>query len=471
MQAMGGRERLEALKAIELDVRETTFRVNDSERATPPYWAEARKIVETRDLVGGRYKLDETYETPQFSWTRSAISDGKMLASKLTLRNQSVWNARPALPEHLALAPERVLLTAAEAPDLHLGPDQRVHGVLHHALVFTWRGFPVTILIDADTHLPDQVLSVRTDPYDVAQTAWGDVSWRMEFLYWKREPDGLVYPHQWTTFRNGEPVAVDIAVQVKFAPVVDAATFLVPKEGMDAFESSGKLALADRTIDESKAFSEIAPNVWMIAGRWNVLVVMQPDGLLIIECPESATYTERLTEALSHRFPSVPIKAVVTTTDATWHYAGLRTFVARGTPIYALDLNAELLQRFVSAPHTLEPDTLAKTPRAMHLHAVSDRTTIGSGPTRIELYPIRGQGDERMMMAYFPALKLLYGSSNDLSSSSDAAGRQRGTFNLFELAESVKVRGLQVDNFAAIHTPITPWAKVVLAAYSLPAIE
>jgi hypothetical protein len=35
----------------------------------------------------------------------------------------------------------------------------------------------------------------------------------------------------------------------------------------------------------------------------------------------------------------------------------------RGFPVYILDVNVPLLERLVKAPHTLEPDALAKNPR------------------------------------------------------------------------------------------------------------
>jgi hypothetical protein len=123
------------------------------------------------------------------------------------------------------LSPERVLLTAEQAPDLKELPDVSIHDVIHHDLRFTWMGFRVDVFVNANTRLSDRIASVRTDPYDVAQNAWGDVQWSTDFLFWKREPDGLVYPRQWNTLRNGAAILVDSVISLEANPSLEGGTF------------------------------------------------------------------------------------------------------------------------------------------------------------------------------------------------------------------------------------------------------
>ena len=52
------------------------------------------------------------------------------------------------------LSPERVLFTAAAAPDLHLAPDTVLQAVPHHVVAFTWRRWPVRLFLNAYTGLP-----------------------------------------------------------------------------------------------------------------------------------------------------------------------------------------------------------------------------------------------------------------------------------------------------------------------------
>ena len=57
----------------------------------------------------------------------------------------------------------------------------------------------------------------------------------------------------------------------------------------------------------------------------------------------------------------MPIIAVLSTSDSWPHTGGVRQAVALGLPVYVLDLNRPLLDRMMSAPHTIEPDALEKS--------------------------------------------------------------------------------------------------------------
>ncbi len=457
--AMGGEKLLRSLTSLKFDIRETQFRVDDSERAESPFWISSLTLAETRDLQGGRYHDETSVDNPQFSYTQTTTSDGAISATALSFRGQTAYRTRPETHERMELSPERILLTAAAASDLHELPDVSVHGVLHHDLRFTWRGFQVDVFVNADTHLPDRIASLRTNPYDIAQHAWGDIRWSTDFLFWKREADGLVYPRQWDTSRNGSPIFTESVVKLAEGVPLDAASFTVPEAAQKQFADTEHLPVDDYPFDGSKQMVALGKDVWLLAGNWNVLVVQQADGLVVIDCPQSTGYSAKVLDFLQQKFPGVKVKAVVSTTDSTWHYAGLRTYLARGIPAYALDLNVPLLQSFLSAPHTLTPDEYAGATHSPDLRAISDRTVIGDGDARMELYPIRGESDERMMMVYFPGLELLYGSSNDLSGSAQAGWR--GTFNLPEVVDAARARHLAVTTYVGIHTAATPWQTVV----------
>lgn len=457
MDAMGGEPLLSALKSLSLDLRETQYRVDDSERAEAPFWTSYQQIAETRDLAAYRYRSETTTDNPQFQFHTVTVSDGKVVASGVTFNGRLSWRAKPDTHERLELAPENVLFAAAGSDDLHSLPDVSLHGVVHHDLRFTWRGFPVDLFVNADTHLPDRVVSLRTNPYDVAQHAWGDIRWSTDYLFWKRQPDGLVYPLQWDTSRNGEPMVTDSVIGLKENPGLDGVSFDIPAETQQQFEGGGKLPLDDQPFDGDKQLSPLGKGVWQITGNWNVLVVEQADGLVVVECPQATGYSVKVLDFLARRFPGRKVKALVSTTDSTWHYAGLRTYAARDLPVYALDRNLPLLRSFLAAPHTLAPDDYARAPRKPRLHAVSGRTVIGEGDARMELYPMRGEADERMMLVYFPALRLLYGSSNDVSVRPEG---KVGTFNLPEAVEAAHRLRLDVETYVGIHTTAMPWPEV-----------
>ncbi|HVQ36985.1 MAG TPA: hypothetical protein VMS31_05610, partial [Pyrinomonadaceae bacterium] len=103
---------------------------------------------------------------------------------------------------------------------------------------------------------------------------------------------------------------------------------------------------------------------------------------------------------------------------------------------------------------------LQQRAKAPKFSFVRSKTGIGQGANRLEIYPVRGSGGERMMLVYFPELKVLYGS--DLVQ----PDRNGGFFSpqyLSEVAEIVNSEKLEVDRVYAMHLDATPWTKVVEA--------
>ena len=93
----------------------------------------------------------------------------------------------------------------------------------------------------------------------------------------------------------------------------------------------------------------------------------------------------------------------------------------------------------------------------------SKRMTIGTGDTRVELFPVRGETGERMMLAWLPGAKVLY--SSDLIQ----PGRP-GTNTFFmpmmlaEVEAAVRREGITgVELVFGMHLTPRPWADVLAA--------
>jgi hypothetical protein len=160
------------------------------------------------------------------------------------------------------------------------------------------------------------------------------------------------------------------------------------------------------------------------------------------------------------RHPGMRISAILSTSDSWPHTGGVRQAVALGLPVYILDLNQPLLDRMMSAPHTIEPDALqkSKNPKAPHWKIVAGRQEIGGGKNRMELYPLRGASTERQYMVYFPEHHLLY-ASDALSLNDD--GSLYDPELMYEVAQAVKRENLIVDTVFAMHQGPMPWEKVI----------
>lgn len=462
VEAMGGDERLRAIKTLSLKGSGHTNLLEQSERPEGPWIVSYEEINELRDLEGRR--LRQTVITrgaaagPEIT---SITAEGKA-TSYIAGAQPAPFRSAPANDEWLALSPERVLLTALAAADLHSESDTVLQGSPHHVVAFSWQDEPVRIFLNANTSLPTAVESIRAYPYDSFWGVWGDVRTRTYLSFWTLEAGGLRYPRQWDVERNGQPYKSFAATDLRFNSPLPTDSFTIPDNVRRAFESRKPTTIDERPLGRpDRPAQEIAPNVVQIPGSWNITLVRQVDGLVILEAPISSGYSAKVIAEAERRFPNVPIKAVVSTSDSWPHIGGVREYVARGIPVYALDLNRPILERLISAPYHIAPDALARTPRKPNFRVVSQRTVIGTGANRLELYPVRTETGERMIMVYLPEHKLLYGS--DLVQGPGPDGSFFMPEYLSELMDAAKRERLSVNSVFAMHAGLTPWTKITEA--------
>jgi hypothetical protein len=241
-----------------------------------------------------------------------------------------------------------------------------------------------------------------------------------------------MYPRQVSTEINGQPSS-DVTIQtLRVDTPVDDSQFTIPD---DIAAASAKVVNAPPrpapAIDESRVIA-VSDTVAEIPGGFNVSLVHQPDGIVVIEGTTTSAYSQLVMAYVAKRFPGVPIKALV------------------------------ILTRLVAAPHTIEPDTLQKTPKAAAFKPVTTITTIGSGDTKIELVPIRGEIGERMMLAWLPAQHLLY-----TSDTIQHANGGKGFFvpsMLLDVARAVDREHITgIERVFGMHLTPTAWSEVTAA--------
>jgi hypothetical protein len=326
---------------------------------------------------------------------------------------------------------------------------------------WTGAGARFKLFVNAYTSLPTAVEVERAFPYSAFWSVWGDVTCRVYFSNWELH-GGVRYPMQWDEERNGQPYRSLTVTSVAFDGAADPVAFAISKEVRAAFAAAGAEWIENMPLGRpGRPAVELAPGIVQIPGWWNVALVRQSDGVVVLEAPISSGYSAKIIAEAERRFPGLPVKAVISTSDAWPHLGGVREYVARGVPVYLLDLNRSIVERALKAPHTAVPDALAKTPREAKLNAISSRTELGSGVNRIELYPVRGEGGERMVMVYFPSIGLLYGS--DLVQK-NPDGSYFSAQYLSELVAAAQREKLTVDRVFALHQGVTPWTEVVAAA-------
>lgn len=461
--AMGGEARLTSIKSLRLESIGHGYALEQSERPEGPWLTTYTESTEVRDFEHQRRRYDtrrRNWSFPSWSPVVSAVINGDVAAHT----NGKSWTPgvaaeAAAVQAIYALAPEKLLFTALSAADLRTMPDELQQKVNQHVVAFTWNRRRLRLFLNAWTNVPTMLEIVRSQ---TGFADWGDVTERRWYSFWTLEKGGLLYPRQTTVEWNGFPFSDETVQVLKVDEPVDDAALTIPEETKAAFAANANRPAPSPTVfDGSKA---VALADWLVEvpSGYNVSIVKQPDGLVVIEATTSNQHAADVMAFAARRFPGSRIKAVVTTSDAWPHIAGIRAYVAAGIPIYALDLNVSILTRFVNARHTLEPDQLEKQPRAPIFRPVSAKTVIGAGDTRIELFPAHGEIGERMMLAWLPGARTLYTSDFIQRNRPGSATPFFMPKMLMEVQTAVEREGIAgIERVFGMHLSPTPWAEVV----------
>lgn len=476
LQALGGRERLERIDVIELRANVARNLLEQSIRPEGPWIQDMYQLQMTLDFRHGRAHGIER-RASRLGWLAPPerptapieyiVVDGiaaSRSGDKLVPTRQSLVQD---MQELLAFNPLQVLLAATKAPDACLAGNVVLHGTEQDVVAWTWSNMTIRVLIDRSTHLPSEVTWSGPRPRDIYWNAWGNVDTRLRFENWSLRPNGLRVPSQWSYVRNGLPDQTWELGTLELGAHPDPATWNLADALRDEI---ARLPIDVDSIPLGSPQSppvEIAPGVIRIPGRWDVTLLRQHDGIVVIEAPIGNGYSVRILREAAARFPGLPVKAVVTTSDAWPHIAGLREYAARGIPIYVLDLNVAIVERLLRAPHGSRPDSLQRKPRAARLHPIGARTVIDDRQNRVELIPLRTAVGERQMLAWLPATRTVY--TSDLV---QPAGPEDwfAPEMLLELRQRLEAANITPLHVYGMHYPPTAWNEMTawLDAYLAP---
>jgi hypothetical protein len=470
LAAEGGEAKLRALRSVQWEASGYRNELEQSERPEGPYIVQMNDLTEVHDLAGHRYLSRQTsslYPVVRFTNT-VVVSDhvAMRFTSSVGAAAPPLQPAQPGTPqqvqsaqERMALSPERLLLTALDASDLHTAPDVILQSIPQNVVSFMLDGAPVTLYLNPYTHLPTAVDYSGPLAHSIFWSYLGDATMRINFSLWWLAKGGIHLPLQWNVEENGLPDSMFVIRKLEVDEPLNESDLTIPDEVRKRYNPNSKAAdLEARPLGiPGQPAQELRPGIVFIPGAWNATFIHQDDGIVILEAPISSGYSAKVIAEAQKRFPGLPVKAVITTSDSWPHLAGIREYVAQGIPIYALDLNRPILERVIAGKRTTKPDTLERSPRKPEFHAVSGKTVLGAGPNRLELYPIHGETSERQMMVYFPEHHLLYGS-DPFQQNDDGSFFYPQTVG--ELIDAVTREHLVVDQFFMMHIGLTPWSAL-----------
>lgn len=462
LEAMGGIT-LQRARSLRVSGTEHLFALGNAERAEGPWRVVYTQFTELRDLSQFRIRRSVTP-----LGTRNAQPPATLVVSDSVAAVRMGDRQTGAAPstvedalDRVGASPERALGLAAAASDLRSDGTITHWGVVHDVVSFPWRTGRMRIEISRESRLPTAVEIVRTYPDDFRRTPFGDTRLRFEYVDWDVDAAGLWWPRQQIISQNGEPLRNITIDSVAFdSTLTPSDTFAILDSARAQFAAQARRTVRFFRRSGAAPAQELRDGVVRVPDYWTMTIVRQDDGIVIFEAHISSAYLHDVIDEARHRYPGLPIKAIVMSSDPWAHLGGVREAMAMGIPIYVNARSVPFLQKVSRAPHTLDPDSLQRAPRAPHLIPVSGKTVIGSGKNRIELYPVGGSYAERMTMAYFPELRVLYGA--DLVFAAEGGGYDRAP--AIDLRRAVARERLAVDTLFWVQAkPAIAWSSFVPA--------
>lgn len=446
--ALGGIERVTALSALVLEGEGTQWNVGqdmtiDSTSQTFSITGYHRAI----DLEAGRMQVQQTL-TPNFLYYQGQDPrpqtyglDGEIaytVRANGAAARASADNARERFVEmyHHPV----VLVRAALGQDATLS-NLRTEGTEQLIDIELPGGGPFTMAMDAASYRPTRIQSLTAHPNlgdTVIETRFEDYM----------DVSGLQLPERLVTMTDRFK-----ALELRLSrPSLD-----VDRDDLVAPEGARAAALPEPPAISVSA-EAVADGVWLLAGQshHSALVEFQ-DYLMLIEAPHSEARTRAVIERARELVPGKPLTVLVSTHFHFDHSAGLRAAVAEGLKVLVHESDVAYFEEATTRPHTLEPDELARNPRALDIEGVGDSRVIEDGTRRVELYHIAGNphGDT-LLMAYLPRERILV--------QVDAFGPGSAVHPYApNLLENIRSRNLRVDRIVPLHGIVVPFTDLVKA--------
>jgi len=310
--------------------------------------------------------------------------------------------------------------------------------------------FPITATID-DRNMIEKVEAL----VDIAFT--GDTV--LDGLYTEyRDLDGIRFPMHIVMREGGFPTLEIAVAQVR----------------PNAQEAIDTVARATSTPPPAPAAAPAAPpqpvkladGVWQLTpnGEGSILVEFK-DYVVMVEAPGGDAVTMASIAAAQRLAPNKPIKYAINTHHHADHAGGMRAYVAEGIPIITHESHKKYYEEQIfKNPHSLNPDRLARMPRAPMLEFVKDKRVITDGNQTLEIHLMKDQPhSEGLLMVYLAKPKLLIQSDAYIPrpGAPPLPAPSPYTTNLVDNISRLK---LDVARVVHVHGGVSPYSDVLAAA-------
>src|SRR5436309_5753972 len=147
---------------------------------------------------------------------------------------------------------------------------------------------------------------------------------------------------------------------------------------------------------------------YLTGGSHHSLAVEMRDHIVVLDVPNNEARATAVLAKAKELIPNKPIRFVVTSHHHWDHLCGIRSAMDEGATIVTHQSNKAFLERVAKTPHTINPDRLAASKKAVKIQTVGEKGQLSDGARTIELHLLKGYehtGD--MLVVYLPKEKLL----------------------------------------------------------------
>lgn len=448
--ALGGRERIEAVKT--LVVEGEGINGNLGQDMTPDATSQTFTLTAYKravDVAAGRARVEQT-RVPNFTYFQGPAPQKQVLGidgevgynvaangSVTRVSNAVAKDRRVEIYHHPVTIVRAALDPAAKLANPRTLDKETVLDVT------TANGFSLTLAIDNTTKLPTRVVSMTDNASlgDVAiETAFGDY----------QDVNGVKLPARLTTttdkYRTAE---IRVTKQSVDGDIGDLA----------APASAASAPPITAPPPATVTAEEVAKGVWLLAGQSHHSVLVEfGDHLTLIEAPQNDTRSLAVIAKARELRPGKPLTRVVNTHHHFDHSGGIRAAVSEDLTIVTQKANAAFYQDAVGRSHTIVPDALAKNPKPLKIETVDEEMVLKDDTMTVNLYRIAGSPHaDTLLMAHFPRERLLVEA--DVYSPGAAVDPYAAN-----LVENITKRKLSVDRVVPIHGKIAPYTDLLKAA-------
>jgi glyoxylase-like metal-dependent hydrolase (beta-lactamase superfamily II) len=207
--------------------------------------------------------------------------------------------------------------------------------------------------------------------------------------------------------------------------------------------------------DAAAASEKLAEGVFRIRGAYNALAVEFSDHILLFEPgPQNEGRAQEIIAETKRVIPNKPIRYGVISHHHFDHTSGLPAVVAEDITIVTPEVNKAFLERALSAPRTLAPDSMSKAGRKPKVEGFTgDRRVFQDGTRTFEVHVIKGLPHaDGLVVGYLPKERLLvYADMFNLPPANNPVPDPPvvGTIVFLENIERLK---LNVDQIMSVHT-------------------